>query len=148
MEGQTEIFVLASPEVEDILADNGINFEELLKREGCAVKEHKGQDPVQLGSGEKDVVTIILASAALVAALTPILSKAIQSLTYKDVVVYETVLVPVEDSAGNVVRDSSGQPKMQWIKRSKLLESTRDKGQQGIKIKALGFEIEIKNTAA
>ncbi|MBD1806316.1 hypothetical protein H6F98_12755 [Microcoleus sp. FACHB-SPT15] len=148
MEGQTELFVLASPEVEDILADNGINLEDLLKREGCAVKEHKGQDPAKLGSGEKDVAIIILASAALVAALTPILSKAIQSLTYKDVVVYETVLVPVEDSAGNVVRDSSGEPKMQWIRRSKLLESTRDKGQQEIKIKALGFEIEITNTAA
>jgi len=60
----------------------------------------------------------------------------------------EVVLVPVEDSDGNVIKDASGEPVMNWIKRSKILESTRDQNQQEINIKALGFEIEIRSSGS
>lgn len=89
------------------------------------------------------VATTILASAAVIAALTPVILKIIESLTYK--IVHDTVLVPVEDSSGNVVTDSSGEPKLQWVRKAKFLESSQGNSAQEIKIKALGFEIEIKS---
>jgi hypothetical protein len=47
-----------------------------------------------------------------------------------------------------VIKDASGEPVMNWIKRSKILESTRDQNQQEINIKALGFEIEIRSSGS
>jgi len=150
MEQQEEFFLFASPDIEAIFADNGTDIVELLKREGCEVERGVAQDPAKANSGDstREIATIILASAALVAALTPILLKILQSLTYKDVMVHEIMLIPVEDSAGNVVKDAYGEPVLRWVKRSKILESTRDKARQQIKVKALGFEIEIKNSVA
>jgi hypothetical protein len=148
MESKEELFVFTSPDVDAIFAENRTSLAYLLKREGCDVEQGFGTDPAKASSGDatREIATTILASAALAAALTPIVLKVLQSLTYKDVVVHEVILVPVEDSAGNVVENACGEPVMQWIKRSKILESTRDKNQQAIKIKALGFEIEIKSS--
>jgi hypothetical protein len=149
MESKEELFVFTSPDVEAIFTGNKTNLADLLKREGYDVEQGFGKDPAEANSGNstREIATTILASAALAAALTPIVLKVLQSLTYEDVVVHEIVLVPVEDSAGNVVKDASGEPVMTWIKRSKILESTRDKNQQEIKIKALGFAIEIKSSS-
>lgn len=148
MESKEELFVFTSPDVEAIFTGNRTNLSDLLKREGYDVEQGFGQDPAKASSGDstREIATTILASAALAAALTPIVLKVIKSLTYKDVVVHEIVLVPVEDSSGNIVKNASGEPVMRWIKQSKILESTRDKNQQEIKIKALGFEIEIKSS--
>ncbi len=148
MEQQEELFVFASPDIEAIFTENGTSIVDLLKREGYEVEQGAKQDPAKAASGDstREIATTILASAALVAALTPLILKVIQSLTYKDIVVHEMVLIPVEDSTGNVVEDIYGKPVLQWVKRSKLLESTREKTQQEIKVKALGFEIQIKNS--
>ena len=148
MESKEELFVFTSPDVEAIFTENGTSLADLLKRKGYDVEQGFGKDPTKASSRDstREIATTILASAALAAALTPIVLKVLQSLTHKDVVVHEVVLVPVEDSAGNVIKDASGEPVMRWVKRSKILESTRDKNQQEIKIKALGFEIEIKNS--
>ncbi|MEL7071719.1 MAG: hypothetical protein AAGN15_24160 [Cyanobacteria bacterium J06581_3] len=148
MEEKTTAFVFASSEVQAILADNETNLIELLEREGCEVERGAGQNPSEFSSSgnTKEVVTTILASAALIAVLTPAVIKVIQALTYKSVVVYETVLIPVEDTSGNIVRSSSGEPLLQWVRRSKLLETKTENIQQETTIKALGFEIEVKNS--
>lgn len=150
MESKEELFVFTSPDIEAIFTENETNLADLLKREGCDVEQGFGKDLAKASSGDstREIATTILASAALVAALTPIVLKVLQSLTYKDVVVHEVVLVPVEDSDGNVIKDASGEPVMNWIKRSKILESTRDQNQQEINIKALGFEIEIRSSGS
>jgi hypothetical protein len=150
MESKEELFVFTSPDIEAIFTENETNLADLLKREGCDVEQGFGKDLAKASSGDstREIATTILASAALVAALTPIVLKVLQSLTYKDGVVHEVVLVPVEDSDGNVIKDASGEPVMNWIKRSKILESTRDQNQQEINIKALGFEIEIRSSGS
>ena len=146
MENRTEAFIFASPEIEQLLADNGVSFDEALRREGYDVSKGASSDPASDAEvGTRAVATTILASAAVIAALTPVLLKIIESLTYKGAIVHDTVLVPVEDSSGNVVTDSSGEPKLQWVRKAEFLESSRGNSAQEIKIKALGFEIEIKN---
>ncbi len=146
MEEQTEAFIFAAPEVEQLLADNGTSIDELLRRQGYEVdRGTTGNPATDADKGTREIATTILASAALVAAMTPILMKIIQSLTYKGVVVHETVLIPIEDSSGDIISDSDGNAKLQWVRRSKLLESSRDPATQEVKIKALGFEVEIKS---
>lgn len=151
MEPKEELFVFASTEIETILAENQTSLADLLKREGYDVEKAVREDPASIDSEDKtrEITTVLLASAAVIAALTPIVIQVIKSLTYnKDVVVHEKVLVPIEDSAGNVVRDASGEPLLKWEERSKILESTSGTTQNELKIKAFGFEIEIKNSVS
>jgi len=147
MPEQIEAFVFTSTEIQELIIDNELNLVELLQKEGCQVEQGSAADPIMSDTDStKEIATTILASAALVGTLTPIILKIIQSLTYKNVVVHETVLIPVEDSAGNILKDASGEPILQWVRQAKILESQAQKVKQEVSIKALGFEIEIKSS--
>lgn len=143
-----EVFLFPSPEVQALLADNGTDLVELLKREGVEVRRGFATDPAaSAASGHKDPATVIIASAALVAALTPILSQALAALTHKTLVVREEVIVPVEDSKGNVVRDANGQPLVHWVARDVIRESSMQPDGYDISIKGpLGIAIEMKSS--
>jgi hypothetical protein len=124
LEDQRELVVYASPEVEELLADNEIDLVELLRSEGLEVSRGSVTEGIPVAeAGLKEPVTILLASAAVIASLTPIISRVISALSHKRVVTKERQLVPVEDSKGNVVRDSSGNPLLHWVDRTRLLES-------------------------
>ncbi|NEP80071.1 MAG: hypothetical protein F6K17_15540 [Okeania sp. SIO3C4] len=127
MEDLIPIFILTSPDVKELLADNQIDLVEVLQKEGINVSQEFAQDPtVDPKSGHKDVATVIMASAVLILAITPVLSKVIAALSHKKVVVKELVCLPVEDSSGNVVRNSSGEPILQWVERTHFLESSTE----------------------
>ena len=125
MENPTQIFISVSPEIEELLLDNQVDLVELLQQEGMNVTQEFAKDPTaDANSGYKDPTSVILASAALVLSITPFLSKIISALSHKRVLVKEKVFVPVEDSSGNVVRDSSGEAILHWVERSRFLESS------------------------
>jgi len=148
MEGQTQIFFFISHDIEELLIDNGIDLVEFLQQEGIEVNQDFATDPTtDSKSSYRDPTTIILASAALVLAITPIISKLIAALSHKKVLIKELVLVPVEDSSGNVVKDSYGEPILQWIERVRLLESSEKIGSATqISIKGpVGLEISYKD---
>ncbi len=127
MEDEVKIFVFVSAEIQELLADNQTDLVELLNREGIEVKWGFALDPtVSPDSAYKEPVSIIFASAALILALTPTISKVIAAISHKTVQVDEMVLIPVEDSQGNVVRDASGNPILHWVKRRKIMESSKD----------------------
>lgn len=102
-----------------------LDLVELLQRDGLDVsKGNYGGARLDTAAGLKEPVTVILASAAVITSLTPILSKLISSLSRRPVVVSERILVPVEDSSGTIVVDSSGQPIMQWVEKARMVESS------------------------
>lgn len=144
MPDQIQAFVFASPEIEELLADNQIDLVELLKQEGIHVDKGFAKDPtITAKAGQKDPTGILLGTAAIILALTPILSKTITAISRKNVVVHELVCIPVEDSNGNVVSDSSGEPVLQWVTRARLLESSNstDSNTQILLKGPVGFEI-------
>ena len=148
MEKKTEAFIFASSEIQEILLDNGVTLVELLEQEDYEINKTINSNPGVFEDEyrTKELATTILASAAFIAVLTPIILKVIQSLTYKQVVVHEMVLIPVLGVDGKVITDISGEPKLQWVKRARLLESSIHESKQEISIKAFGFEIEIENS--
>lgn len=88
-----EIFVFLSREVERALADNHTSIGELLRKyEQLSVDETSGSDPVSGENGSRDVATVIIASAALIAALTPAISRVIEGIFGNIVMVKEYVL--------------------------------------------------------
>jgi hypothetical protein len=147
MERAQEIFIFASPEIQELLADNQTDFMELLRQEGITISRGSSQDPAMgKGSAYKEPATVIIASAALVVALTPIITRAIEALSHKSVLVQESVLVPVEDSRGDVVRDATGQPVLQWRERPHIIESLeKPQAESSVEIKGpLGITISYK----
>jgi len=145
MENQEPIFVFASPEIQEILTDNQISIVDILRQKGFDVSEGFAQDPAQeAGSGYKDPATVILASAGLVAALTPIISQVIATLAHRAVLVREMALLPVVDDQGNVVRDASGEPTLYWAPHTRLIESTEPQGASSVSVQGLGIKISLE----
>lgn len=126
MDEQQHVFLIPSPEVLELLADNEISLVDILQREGFAIEHTAAPHPTAgPDAGLKEPVTVIFASAALVAALTPTILRIIGELSRKQVVVVAEDLVPVEDSKGNVVRDAFGDPILVPKTRTEIIESSR-----------------------
>jgi len=116
--------LLPSPELDAFLDENGTDLVEILGNEGIVVGRSRTADPAgTAGARDKDPVSILVASAGVALALVPALTRILSALTHKKVVVKEMILVPVEDSKGNVVRDAAGNPALHWVERTRMLES-------------------------
>ena len=149
MEDQHELFIFASPEVEELLADSRTNLVELLQQEGVVVQRGAAPDPAaDRSAGTKEPTTVILASAAVVAAITPLLIKVVERLTRKTALVVEKVPVALLDRNGEVVRDSSGKPICRWMDRTRIVtEQDQSPEERSVTIQGpLGIAIGIKQT--
>lgn len=118
-----QVALFMSPEIEEVLADNGASMVELLQAEGLDLQRSATYPKGVADSGAKEPVTIILASAAVIAALGPVVTKIISALSRKQVVVTNRVLVPVETTDGKVVCDKEGNPVFQWVDEVSIVES-------------------------
>lgn len=72
-------------------------------------------------------MTVILATAGLTLAITPILNKVLESVTKRPVLVTKKTLKPVEDSNGKVVVDKDGNPQLYWSEIEEFEEPTAPK---------------------
>ncbi len=129
---QRAIFISMSEEVEALLADNGIDLIEELKRQRLDLTRGYAQDPASGWQNHtKDVSLIILASAAAFSAISIGIAKIIDALgRNKKVIVRERKCVPLTDEAGKVIYDKDGEAVVHWITETKLLEAmqtTQDK---------------------
>jgi hypothetical protein len=128
MKETVPIYILLSPEIREFLADNQTSLAELLHEEGVEVEAQIAANPVhQEGGSTKDPVSILVASAAVLAALTPLVSRVLDRFSRKPTVVEEQVLLPVLDGSGAPVTDKDGQPYTYWALRPKVLKDEKPK---------------------
>lgn len=148
VEKREEVFVFATPEIQALLADNGVDITELLQQDGQDVTKSFSRNPAEGDeSGYKEPTTVILASAALVVALTPIVKNLISALTHKKIIVRDVVLVPVEDSKGNIVYDRNGDPVLNWVRKAEIKEFRgKVPGKSGFLIRGFGIEIKYNDS--
>lgn len=144
---QERIFISMSPEVQELLADNGIDLVTELRREIPEVRKDYAPDPASAGeSRTKDPVLIILASAAAFAAVSMGITKIVDALARnKKVVVTARKLVPIPGPSGEVVRDKDGQPILQWVEETRIVEAQRkvqDKSKLDVSILGLTIKLE------
>jgi hypothetical protein len=145
----TSVYVLMSDEIQEVLAAAGVGVDGLLRHEGVDVETRHAADPTGVaGDRTKEPVTLILASAGLVAALTPVLTRVIQALSHRSVIVREKVLVPVEDARGDVVRASDGRPILYWTDRARHVDAgVPAPGNMSVAIEGpLGLKIEYEQS--
>jgi hypothetical protein len=144
----SQVFIFADSEIQALLSGYETSLAELLVREGVQVSDGVAPNPAQVaGSREKEPVSILIGTAAVILALTPVISKAISALANRPVVVTEWVCVPVEDSSGRVLRDANGDPVCTWVERARLLEPSRQgTGQEKVAISGpLGVKISYES---
>jgi hypothetical protein len=141
-----EVAISASAEVDEVLADNGTDIITLLRKEGIEVQRGISTVATPEDSGLKEPVTIILATAALIATLTPVITKAINALSRKQIVITTTVLAPVETSDGRVVCDADGNPILQRVEKTEILEgATRPADSMSVSIETpIGLKFSFK----
>lgn len=139
MDSQDQVFLFLSPDVDRFLAENSVTTRELFAKANIEAEIQFGNNPASTGVGAKEPATILLASAALIAAATPILRELIRNLSGRDAVVRERHLLPVEDSEGNVIYNAAGAPILQWVDIAK--GGAPDQAPQAIHIKGFGIEI-------
>jgi hypothetical protein len=136
---EDNVVLFLSPEVNRFFSENGFDAQELIQKTNQPVTVHLGENPAFGTSGKKEPVTILLASAAVIAATTPLLRDLIHELSGREAVVRERRLVPVEDSAGNVIRESNGEARLHWVDGVKGAKP--EQKSQPVKVKGYGIEI-------
>lgn len=142
-----EVSFFVDPEIERLLIENGTDVPSLLRREGFDVQQSSGSLAAE-STGEREPVTVLLATAAVIVAMTPILRELIRTLSRRDVIVTERVPVALLDDRGDPIRDADGRPMVKWVERKRRLRS--DAGplttSDETSINALGIEICYKSS--
>lgn len=118
------LYIDLSVDVQKVLADNHVDLAKLLHERGLEVQFHRMSDPAtDTGTASKEPALVLVATAAVIVAATPIIREIIQTLSRRSVVVRGRKLVPVESSDGAVVRNAQNEPILQWINTAEIIEA-------------------------
>jgi hypothetical protein len=134
-------FVIATDELEKALDRAGTDLNELIRQALPAGHElTAGKNPAYGAetSNEKEVVTIIIASAALIAALTPTLKELIRAATDRPIVATDLHQVPMLDGKGNPILRPDGAPAVAWTQTTRDLNPSTS-----MTVKGFGLELSI-----
>ena len=133
-------FLMIGRDLEIVLQANGLTLQQVLtSAEATGLKPVS--DPGELG-GTREVAMIMMASAALIAAATPLIVNAFKAMTQRPVVVKELELVPLLDGNGDAVKGANGEPIVTWREKHVLLEP-KQQASSTAEVKGYGFEIKL-----
>jgi hypothetical protein len=138
-----DLYILLSPTVVGVLAENDVNLCDVLTSAGYDAHRSYGESWNPAPVGAKDITSVIVASGAVIASLTPLLIATVSSLTRRPVTVKEWVAVPAESSSGQLVKDESGTPILYWTERYRLLEPGPSRVSKARITGPLGLSVEI-----
>lgn len=143
------MYLLLSSEVRQLLAKNNVSLADILTRADLDSQEAREvPDPAQQPEGTREAVMIILASAAVIGALTPVVTNIVRAYTNKGpVLVEDSELIPALDGKGNVIRRHDGEPVMIWRRTNRLLSPSIEPASEKVAIKALGVQISIEQNS-
>ena len=143
-----EIFLFPETEIEQLLMENQIDLVKELREQGLAVEKSFTTDPAREESSQsRDVALGIIATGITLVALSQAISKIIETLARRPVVVKEITCRPALDAKGNVIRQKNGEILMEWKEQHKMLEPTQPGSEdQSLKaeislVKGLQFEL-------
>lgn len=143
-----EIFLFSGTEIEQLFMENQIDLVKELREQGLLVERGFTTDPAgEKSEQSRDVALVIIASGITLVALSQAISKIIETLARRPVVVKEITCRPALDANGNVVRQKNGEILMEWKEQHRMLEPTQPGSEnQNLKaeispVKGLQFEL-------
>ena len=138
MSDLTQAYLILTPDLERVFADADVDLNDLIRRAAPDVRIEMGENPAAKVAGQKEVVTILIASAAVIGALTPVLKELIRAATNRPVVATELTPVPLLDREGKPILRPNGEPAVEWARTMRDLNPAL-----GLSIKGLGIEFSI-----
>jgi hypothetical protein len=147
-ESAAESYIVFSRPVLEALDEAGVDLEDILEKASNRVSPEVAgavrlvPDPaVASGTRALDPVTIV-ATAALIAALTPAVVRIVEAVVRGRTVIHERELAPVVDAKGEPVLGPNGQQVITWRERER--RGGGDAGASiGFRIRAFGIEIDL-----
>lgn len=133
-------FLMIGRDLEALLQANGLTFQQVLAS-AKATDLTPVSDPGVV-EGTREIATIMMASAALIAAATPLIVNSFKAMTQRPVVVKEMELVPLLDGNGHAVTGATGEPVVTWREKHVLLEPKQETSPRA-EVKGYGFEIKL-----
>lgn len=123
------------------IAASGLSVEDVVRKAGAKDLEIV-PDPIG-AQGRREVVTVIMASAAAIAASTPLIVKVLQTVLHRPIKTRRRELVPALDAQGNAIRDIKGEPVMAWRDIEEVQTPLTPVGTPKTAVEGLGFHIGI-----
>jgi hypothetical protein len=138
-------YLRLGPELGRKLAESGVSLRDLAQRANIPGLE-VGSDPATPADVKAEPITILLGTAAVIAAATPVLTRLIEAMGFHGSIVKEKKLAAVLDGNGNVIKDKDGNPIVAWEDEYKALEPKRTGStQKATKIIGPGIEIKTRD---
>jgi hypothetical protein len=133
---QTQIYLELPPELQQLLNDNGLSIDEILRQQNVPAEMTYGvlPDEPEASARSKDPVMIILASAAVALAVGSAISQVLRTLQRRPQLVEYYDLVELKDTRGNVLLDKKGKPQLKRLKKYELLEPRKEGSSQSLEI--------------
>jgi hypothetical protein len=140
------VYILPEPEVEKLLADNGIDLVRELQKKGLDVKGTRGADPSK--SGERDLVLVILASGVAFAAISHGIAQIINALAgSKGAETIRVATSPRLDADGNPVLGPDGRPLYDtWTRREVAAPNPHDHS-SNVDGEFLGLKVKLSSSS-
>lgn len=140
MSEETKIYLDLSDEVKQFIAGNKIDIQSLLEAEGIDVEVDFGTMPYVEEKGErtKDIVTIIIASSALVLSIGYAISQVLSTLNKKTYLVEFYEYEELRDADGNILCDVNSDPIFKKNKKYELFEPRQGESAKEMKLSAGG----------
>ena len=141
-DAQNDTYLLLGLEFLELLSSNGLTIEQVFKAAGVEGLKY-ATDPAYT-DGKREIFMVLIGSAAVISAATPLIANIIQTLVNRPVVTRHRTLTPATDKDGKVLVDRDGQPIMQWsdVVGVDRAPPSKDLSSQ-IKTKRDGVEINI-----
>jgi hypothetical protein len=145
IESNDGIFFVLNADVQRLFEENSISIGDILAQAQLKPADAREiSNPAPPPEGAREVVTVILASAAAVAVLTPLITRVIRLYTHRPVLVEDTELVPVLDGNGKPLLQANGEPVLVWQRKKRLVEPQQPPEPAAkAAVVAPGFEISL-----
>ena len=136
--GDSTLYTFAAADIAEFLHNNNVNLVDLLAREGFDVREGASSDLSEAGA--KDATLVILASAAVIATMQPVLKRLLEGLLYKPIRVTE--MTPVEISEVDAHGEGETPKKIVWVERTSIYNNLPPKEKTRLVVGLAGFKFE------
>jgi hypothetical protein len=135
-EAQTQIYLELPAEIQQLLNDNGLSVDEILRQQNVSAEVTYGvlPDEPEVGVRSKDPAMIILASAAAALAVGLAISRVLHTLQRQPQLVEYYELVELKDAKGNVLLDKKGKPQLKRVKKYEILEPRKEDSNQYLEV--------------
>jgi hypothetical protein len=129
---ETKIYLELSDEVQQLLADNQITIEDILRTENIDAEVTYGVLPYQLeeGARTKKLVPIIIGVGIVVLPVSLAVSQVLSTINNKPHIVEIYDPQQLKDSKGNILLDKDGRPLYKLVKKYELIEPRTKKNQE------------------